>query len=288
MTRFTSLFTCLTIGLLLIFIGCDEKEIDIPFINVPPEDSTQLMDPPTVLIEDFTGISCQNCPTGARIIDDLKATYGSDKVISVAVYTRYFDTRHEQTKYNLKTDVGQLMQDHLGTLIGKPAAAINRTIDPVTSSRFYLNNATWSVPVIEQLNREPIVNLSFEVSYDESTRLVKGEVTATALKDIDEALSYTVIVAENNIIDPQLDVDGWKIDYQHNHVLRDIVTAYDGDPFATSMAEGESVSRSISYTLPAESDGLWRAEEIELITFVHHASASSRVIVQTTRESLKD
>ena len=40
-----------------------------------------------ILIEDFTGQRCVNCPTGTEIINGIVDTYGEDNVIAVGVHS---------------------------------------------------------------------------------------------------------------------------------------------------------------------------------------------------------
>ncbi len=40
-----------------------------------------------VLIEDFTGQKCVNCPNGTTLINDIVETYGEDNVIAVGIHS---------------------------------------------------------------------------------------------------------------------------------------------------------------------------------------------------------
>ena len=258
--------------LLFIIVSCDEKPVPMLELTVPAGNKT-------VLIEDFTGISCLNCPEGARVIENLKAIYGSDRIISIAAYTDEFDNLFSNSKYQLKTDDAQEMQEYIGELFSKPAASINRSFNPEESSLFYYFSNKWSETVIEELNLPSIINLTAELSFDKSDRTIQFETTFVPVEDIDGQLFITVLVAESGIIDPQLDQTGVVDDYEHNHVLREIITSPSGESIGTSFEKGGIYKNSHSFTLPPE-DGLWVAENCEIIAFISEATPNSKRVLQ--------
>ncbi|HMT78289.1 MAG TPA: hypothetical protein PKA44_11285, partial [Saprospiraceae bacterium] len=54
--------------LLLIFNGCNETEIVVPRVG-------EIVSDRVVLIEDFTGVKCPNCPNASREIANLSKKY---------------------------------------------------------------------------------------------------------------------------------------------------------------------------------------------------------------------
>jgi hypothetical protein len=91
------------IGLLsfatLVLGSCDE--IDPPYmdgVQTPPIDTTECPIPTfpadthhvkVVLLEDYTGHKCVNCPTAAEIAHNLQITYG-EKIILMAIHAGFF------------------------------------------------------------------------------------------------------------------------------------------------------------------------------------------------------
>ena len=264
------------IGLFL-FASCEEEPVPLLDIEVPPGTKT-------VLIEDFTGVRCANCPRGARAIDNFKAINNveSKRVISVAVYTRTFDQPYPESDFNFFSEEGQELQDYIDVLIGKPAASFNRHLNDF-NERFYLVPDSWQDPVSEELARPSEVNISLEMEYDSTSRRITGQFNMVPVIDIDETLNYTVLIAESHIIDPQLDGPGIGLvmDYEHNHVLRDILTQPSGNPLGNGnrFVTGEVYTQPFSFTIPPE-DGWWVAENCEIIAFVHLADGSERRVLQ--------
>ncbi len=240
-------------------------------IVVPPGNKT-------VLVEDFTGVSCPNCPDGARLIEDLRATYPG-KIISIANYTNGFDTREPESKYQFKTEKGQQMQDYIGTLIGKPSATINRIPNPAENSPFFLLPFTWTDPVINELQRASEVNLNLDFNFDASSRRIEGTLTMIPVAEIADRLNYTIVITESHIIDPQDDNSVIILDYEHNHVLRATLTAPEGDLMGSGFEKGGIYSQNFNFTIPPE-NGWWVADHCEIIAFVHLTEGSERRVLQ--------
>ncbi len=262
-----------------LFIACEEEPVPMLEVVVPPGNKT-------VLVEDFTGVSCPNCPEGARIVENLKTIYGKDRIISVAVHSIGFDNLHPNSQYEFKTENGQQMQDHLGTLFSKPAAAINRTISPGDGGRFYTIKEKWPDGIIEELNRPSEINLSIDLNYSPQSRNVDIEITFIPVDDIEVPLNVTAIIAESGLVDPQTDLQGLVEDFVHDHVLREILTSPEGDNLGNSFKKGEIYTRSLStFTIPPQ-DGWWVAENCEIILFINESTSDSKRVLQTVSQKV--
>ena len=63
-------------------VACQEVDPNDRLIYVKPAEAGR-----AVLIEDFTGQNCKNCPNGTTIINDIIKTHGEDKVIAVGIHS---------------------------------------------------------------------------------------------------------------------------------------------------------------------------------------------------------
>ena len=264
--------------LLFALISCDEKPVELLDVVVPPGNKT-------VLVEDFTGVSCPNCPEGARIVENLRGFYGKDRIISIAIHSIGFDNLHPNSKYQLKTDEGQELQDHLGTLFSKPAAAINRTLSVEDGGLFYTVKEKWPDAIITELDRTSELNISMELDYSSSSREVEINVQFIPVVDINTPLHITALIAESGIVDPQSDLQGVVEDFVHDHVLRDLITAPQGELLGSSFTKGEFYNRSFNYTLPPE-DGWWVAENCEIIVFINEFTTESKRVLQSISQDV--
>jgi hypothetical protein len=130
--------------------------------------------------------------------------------------------------------------------------------------------------------------LAITKSYNPATRLLEVTVRAFALEDINGEFKLTIMLTESKIIDAQDDQNEIILDYEHNHVLRDIITNFDGDQFADKFEKNIPVTKSYVYTVPSDDSGLWNEDHIEVVVFVANTEGSSEEILQAAQTHLKD
>lgn len=84
----------------VLFNGCSETEIIVPKAG-------EIISDRVVLIEDFTGVKCPNCPNAAREITSLMGRYPKN-VVAVAYHTEFLDPRSQNllsTKVNMISEL---------------------------------------------------------------------------------------------------------------------------------------------------------------------------------------
>ena len=81
-----------------------------------------------ILIEDFTGQTCNNCPTGTEIINGIVSTYGEDNVIAVGIHSGPLGFAGTATAVGLMTDTGNEYYTHWDkeNKMGQPWVVFNR------------------------------------------------------------------------------------------------------------------------------------------------------------------
>ncbi len=205
-----------------------------------------------VLIEDYTGQACVNCPAATELIYSLQEAYGEENVIAVGLYSGPFGQTTSGRYYPLTTDVGNYYFDKFG-VDGQPSAMINRhSPNNVT--------ATWATEVYNRLQEEATVAIDIATTYDEDDSAVTITVSATATELTTAQLQ--VWLTEDGIVNRQyLDDGSYDEDYVHNHVFRATVNDRDGD--AVTLGE-----ETTTYTYTADIDTDWVAEKMHVVAFV--------------------
>ena len=201
-----------------------------------------------VLIEDFTGHRCPNCPSAAEELAALQNYYG-DKVIGIAIHpsSQAFSTPSPLTSssytYDFRTEFGDDIDDVFElTTVGLPRGMVNRV---GFDTDHQLGKDEWSSAVQTELAKDPIfgITLSSNVSSGNGTI----SVTAKALTNInldktEEIEDYNIVICltENGIIEWQKDNTAGDIEeYEHNHVLRTILNTTFGESMGNSFVEGD-------------------------------------------------
>lgn len=227
---------------------------------VPPQDRK-------VMIEEFTGVRCINCPAGSAEIETLLAIHG-ERLIAVSIHAEFFATPYNDNQYDFRTDEGEFIISLLGLPEAYPSAVIDRRKFTGESDLQLVGKELWAGRIAEELDRAPQVSLAVENDFDEASRSLSVRVTGGAFETLNDEVRLTIMVTENGVKDAQLTPDSspdLDLDYSHKHVLRKVLTAFDGDVLASSLALNETFDETYQFTLP---DG-WVAENCEVIAFAH-------------------
>lgn len=268
----------LFIILAVIFLqACEEKPVTIPEFQ-------EIETGKVVLIEELTGVSCPNCPTGSKTVEAIADKY-NDNIIVVGIHGDFLSEpitkEGYESKYDLRTDAGKFLEGYLAPWISKPCAYFNRV--KKESDDFFGNSAgggEWFSRAEEELNRDQVIGLNLTPEYDQDSRKLKLKVIVDPLVDLQGDYYVSVMITENNIIDSQKDADKIKTDYHHKHVLRDMITAYEGDPVGTSFSEDVNVELNFEYTLPESNGGIWKPKDVSAVVFISDLTGSSKEILQ--------
>jgi hypothetical protein len=255
---------------LTILFSCESRLVTVP--EFEPIESER-----KVLLEEMTGVSCPNCPKATTEIEALKALYGK-KVIPVAIHGIFLSWPTDESKYDFRNEFSQLLETTYAPGTSKPAALINRAIPGGASSAVLQSPDLWGNYIEEQLNIAPKVNIELEVEYDNSSRVLNLDIGITANENINEETKLSVMILENKIIDAQEDLNEIIEDFEHNHVLRTMLTPFDGEVIFNGLDKGAIFNKDYRFLVP-EDDSLWKAENIEIVVFVHE-SPNDGIVLQ--------
>ena len=245
MKRF--ILVCLSILLISVsFTQCDV--IDQPF-NGNVIDTTSTTQQRNVLIEDFTGHRCKNCPKASKAIEALVDAYGS-RIIGLAIHAGPGNFTNTNADYptDFTTPEGKTIQNFFGTNF-LPVGMVNRENWSASGNGHWSPYTNWPTLSSEALDSTLRISLEASATVVNDTIL---EVTAEGFPQTPllHDLSIVVLIKESNIVSPQLmDDDTRDSNYVHMNVLRDFVTDTWGTSFGVSpMIPGDELSESFTAT----------------------------------------
>lgn len=218
----------------------------------------------SVLIEDFTGQRCINCPNATAEIHALQQEYGEDVIIAVGIHGGPMAVypNPENNIVGLATNTG----DNYNTywkVEQWPMGMVNRTsVSPYT---------LWNGLVHEELQKTAPVNIEgiFQITGESEAQCYVG-VEGTQGRTVGK---LQVWVVEDNIKAIQLMPDGKaNADYIHQHVFRAAVNGEWGEGF--SVNEGETAERY--YTIVFADD--WVPTNLSIVVFVYNDEGVLQVI----------
>ena len=212
-------------ALLALLCSCDGIEPENRLIRLPNFEAQR-----NVLIEDFTGQECVNCPTMANEIHEFKKAYAPNQIIPVAIHATKLAIESSGDIVGLKTPFGDEYFKPLG-VNGIPRVRINRASKPlgIGTDNTQLNIETRMVSV-ENYNK-PKLQLWLVEDSIKAIQALRGRV--------DE-------------------------EYIHNHVLRDAINGVWGEDI--KLEEGKEVVKKTIYTLPKNVN----VKHVYVVAFVYN------------------
>lgn len=234
-----------------------------------------------ILIEEFTGVHCTNCPEGSEVIESLKNSYGS-QLIPISIHSGFFSDPYPESTYDFRTSEGDAINDFLGSVSAWPAAAVNRTVFEGASSLIVADDF-WPGNIATEVAVPPAVEVELTKSYDANTRVLGLTVDLNFVESVSDPLLISVMITENNLVDLQKTPTELLTDYVHKHVLRGMMTNATGDAYTGGTSNiGDTGSQSFSLTLPND----WIESNCEIVAFVH--SATDKRVLQANSVHLAD
>lgn len=237
-----------------------------------------------VLIEEFSGVRCINCPAGHEITEELLEGH-PDQVAALTIHAGFLSAPYNESKENYVIAEGSFLYDFL-QVIAVPAASIDRVQYDGEDFISLTNRNVWTGKVNERLNMSPPMNIYTDYAYDATSHTLEVFVRVHYLEAFDASVVHqlSVSLSESHIIDYQLKpVEGGSIeqpDYEHNHVLRAMMTPSTGAILDVDKVAGTVVERVFEITLGDN----WVAGNMEFIAFVHDSETNQ--ILQVAKKHL--
>lgn len=269
MTLLNKIIAFIVIG--ICFISCDEVPLELPQKGNIESDRV-------VLLQEFTGVKCPNCPKGAAEAKRLLNEYSNNLVV-MAIHGDFLTDPLEESNYDFRTDDSRAIEDAT-PLQGKPAGAINRRkLDPIFLA---YDSDLWDKYIIDELSLPATMNVLVEATYDESSNAITVNVFIKPLETLNGGFTISVGITQGGIIDAQEDGSVILDEYEHEHVLRKMLTNPLGDILATDLVKNIQLQRTYTYTIP--NDQLpYVIENLEIVAYVSRDGSSESPIIQAAK-----
>lgn len=239
------------------FIGCDEIKEGDRYIEME-----QVTAKRAVLLEEFTGQRCSNCPDAHEAIKMLKEQYG-EALITVGIHAGNFGIAEgmsskitglmqpEGDEYAIKWDVQTY-----------PSGVINRASGAIGMD-------AWAASIRAELEKES--PLSIELSATNNSEDNSIEISTIVKPSSDVVGKLQLWVVESGIVAMQLNGRTTISDYVHDHVYRASVNGTWGEDVSLSDNIYEEFNHSISVK------DNWNVDNLEIVAFVYDESGVVQV-----------
>lgn len=217
----------------------------------------------SVLLEEYTGSGCGNCPDGARMASVIKDVC-QDKFYIMAIHAGHY-AEPISGGLDLRTPYGDSLLSNAGN-IGFPAGSINRIPH---EGILNMSRALWQEKVEDELQEDAEVNMYVSAEVNAKTRELKVRVEWYYPEEMEIKPHYLhVALLQDEIIGFQ---NGAGASYAHQHVLRDMFTGFWGDTI-TDMEPGKVYTKEFVKNLPEKISGVdLDVRYLEVIAFMTKA-----------------
>ena len=247
-------------GLLIVLLthSCSRIDESERFIDVEPANVAR-----AVLIEEFTGQRCVNCPNAATEIARLQQTYGEDHVIAVGIHSGPLAIYSKGQVIGLRTELGDTYYNYWG-VEEEPSALINRRGGVVRLNQ-------WQTMIHDQLQLQTPVSLKVTCE----TRATDGiDILVTVHSSASYRGKLQLWLTEDQIVAPQLMPDGtMNAEYVHRHVLRAAVNGDWGEDIALEAGE----TRTMQYDVKPVSG--MNVSQLSVVAFVYGQTGVDQVSI---------
>ncbi|MDD6019536.1 MAG: Omp28 family outer membrane lipoprotein [bacterium] len=224
-------------------IGDDERFIDAG--KVEPDANR------CILIEDFTGQNCVNCPDAMVKLDELHEAFG-DAIVAVGIYGGPFGKTVAGKYYPLTTETG----DYYATqrnIQEQPCGYFNR-------KTMSTNASLWASIATELLLEKSYVTISALATC--RNEQITVDVNVSSMSDYSKTRLQVWLIEDNVVSRQKLADNSTNLEFVHNHVFRASVNDRDGEAIDVTM--GQETNKTYTITPDAE----WKLGDLSVVAFV--------------------
>ena len=271
--NFIKYFTLLILSIGIMLNSCDV--IDEPFKDsITPIDTVGMVQSDTiiqtqkaVLIEDFTGHRCKNCPKASKAINELDSLFNS-QVVPLAIHAGPSNFTGVNIEYptDFTTQYGDDLATHFG-ISALPMGLVQRIDYPNSHQKTY---TAWSGITNLELAKSPEALFTLSAEYDGSNRVGVLNYSVEIISNQSNPLWVAAYIKETGIISPQLMPNNSRNEtYVHKNVFRSAPLGPLGLPISEN---GGTPGQVFTGSVTANLDPLWDANECEWVILIYDRS----------------
>lgn len=209
-----------------------------------------------VLLEEFTGQDCVNCPSAHKEIEKMEESYG-DRFVCVSIHATDFALDEGTKRYpTFKTAEGDIYAEQYG-VTDLPCGVVNKTGG-------VQNYNNWASSIYTTLQQPTPLSIKLQAEVED------GNISISSTLNCSEALNgkLQLWVVEDGIVSLQKYNDGKSTttigDYVHNNIYRASVNGVGGE----SISLATDTPQSFSHTIGMRDH--WEASNLRIVGFVYN------------------
>lgn len=283
----------------VLLASCEEKAPVINFGEPIAQDTTFVL--PTVpaaekhnvLVEEFTGQSCSNCPAAHELLTEIQHAHEPGRINVIGLYFEGItQTRPPHgAKYDFRNAQAKLIATDVYSGVSSiPAGGVERV---AIGGTIKLDRSVWTSTIESRLNVPSPVNLKIESEYNATDSIASIRATLVYTSKVDFPHNISIVVVEDSIIDKQEYPSthpvhpGYDEAYLFTNIFRGMVTSAPyGDPVLTAVTTkepGRAFIKNFKYKLT----NVLNPANCRVIAFINSTKSGDPQIIQSAQIKLK-
>ena len=285
------IFRLLALAIPISFILlCSCTKIDAPYALVKVSsikdtvyDWSGLTPVNRVLLEDYTGHKCVNCPEATILAENMAGSY-EGKLVLLAVHAGIFAVPGSTGDFtaDYRSAAGEKWANDFG-IVSNPNGLINRK---AFNGSVIVGKDLWSDAVTALINQAPDAQMLINTIYDDASGKVTATVLARFLNPLTGGYKITLCLTEDSLVSPQKNsnpavgpVPVW-YNYRFNNVLRGAINGTDGEMLTDQVNTSKTLLGRFTFKLNAA----WIPAHCNIYAFIYNSA--TKEIVQVEKVSL--
>lgn len=238
-----------------------------------------------ILLEDYTGHKCTNCPDAAITAEELE----DDTALGVVLVSIHaspdgsFQATDATYQTDFTTDAGDVYVADMTGMFANPMGTINRKNLGLNGTVWYLANS-WENAVNQEVNQTLQANIQVQTSHFPSTNGLFIHTETEFKSNLSGNYHLIIYLLRKSVISPQSMSDGTtNYNYNHHHVLSNNINGTWGSEIASGTIVSESkFYNDFSFELP--NDSTYNIDNLALVTYL--CERNTFEVIQVTKTEL--
>lgn len=227
-----------------------------------------------ILIEEFTGVRCLNCPQGHAELRSLKQTYPG-RLIGISLHSNIQSEVYAYSKEELKSAIAQKIEEYLLYPGYKPNGAIDRVNFSGAQSlcNDYLD---WATLLPQRLSAATPVNISLTPTFNATSGELLIDVKAHYTQAQTEPNKLSLFLVEDSIVTAQLQPNNTvDTNYIHNEIVRESFSDTLGDKLNHDLKRGTTVQRVYKVNVSGKN---YEYKHLKVLAFIHRYATTKEIL----------
>lgn len=267
---------------IVFFSACEEVPPVIDYsLPYKTKDTTYIVNPvpsaqhKAVLIEDITGVRCNNCPSAALKAKEITDLKSEDSVVVMALYTNHLPnlTTPWPGFPTLNSAYSTNIVDFNGVPSAIPCGYVDRAIFSPLTDRV-TPYSSWLNFVNTRLTKSTPVNIDLKSSFGGNKAELTMKLTFTS--NVADNLKYSLFLIEDGVVSKQRTLVKDDDSYTHNHILRFAFGNATGNAIIEDLVSGRVIQKIFDY----EFKGDYNPDKCKIVCVITNATTYEVVNVR--------